>query len=333
MPANLPPEYYQIKKRYSAARTIEEKIRVLQEMLAVMPKHKGTDKLRAELRSKIAKLKQERAESRRRGGGGKSYHIRKQGAAQIALVGPPNAGKSSLLRALTNAQPEVAPYPFTTQEPIAGMMPFENIAFQLIDLPPVTAEFMKPWANDIVRQADLVALVMDLSSDDLLDHMEGIIARMKDYDIELVSDPPEEEEEINFDRVFKRSFVLANKIDSEGARDRLDILEEFYGERFKIHPVSALTGEGLDELGKLFFQLAGIIRVYTKAPGKKPDLSSPIVLPKGSCVIDAAEEIHKDFVERFRYARIWGPGRIEGQTVGRDEVLRDGDILEFHVAR
>ena len=331
MPANLPPQYYETKRRYEAAKTVEEKIKVLEEMLAIMPKHKGTDKLRAELRSKIARLRKERVESRKGGKRGKSYHVRKQGAAQIALLGAPNSGKSSLLSALTNARPRISPSPYTTQEPMAGMVPFENISFQLIDLPPVTADFMKPWMNDIFRNADLIALVADLSTDEVLDGIEGPVQKLKEHDIELVSRPPEEEEDINFDRVFKRCFILANKADSEGARDRLEVVSDLYGERFEIIPVSAVTGEGLEELKKAIFRIADIIRIYTKAPGKKPDLTSPIILPKGSAVLDAAEEVHKDFVEKFRYARIWGPGRIDGQSVSRTEILRDGDILEFHI--
>lgn len=331
MPANLPPQYYEAKKRYEAAKTVEEKIRVLEEMLAIMPKHKGTDKLRAELRSKIARLRKERVESRKGGKRGKNYHVRKQGAAQIALLGAPNSGKSSLLAALTNAVPQISPSPYTTQEPMAGMMPFENISFQLVDLPPVTAEFMRPWMNDIFRNADLIALVADLSTDEVLDGIEGPIQKLSEHDIELVWTPPEEEEDINFDRIFKRTFILANKLDAEGARDRLEVLVDLYGERFQIIPASAITGEGLEELKKSIFKMADIIRIYTKAPGQKPDLNSPIVLPKGSTVLEAAEEVHKDFVEKFRYARIWGPGRINGQSVSRTELLRDGDILEFHI--
>jgi hypothetical protein len=331
LPANLPPQYYEAKKRYEAAKTVEEKIRVLEEMLAIMPKHKGTDKLRAELRSKIARLRKERVESRKGGKRGKNYHVRKQGAAQIALLGAPNSGKSSLLAALTNAVPQISPSPYTTQEPMAGMMPFENISFQLVDLPPVTAEFMRPWMNDIFRNADLIALVADLSTDEVLDGIEGPIQKLSEHDIELVWTPPEEEEDINFDRIFKRTFILANKLDAEGARDRLEVLVDLYGERFQIIPASAITGEGLEELKKSIFKMADIIRIYTKAPGQKPDLNSPIVLPKGSTVLEAAEEVHKDFVEKFRYARIWGPGRINGQSVSRTELLRDGDILEFHI--
>jgi hypothetical protein len=328
MPANLPPQYFDAEKRYRLAKTPQEKIQALEEMLRIMPKHKGTEKLQGELRRKISKLKVEA--TKRSSGGRKSdiYFVEKAGAGQVALVGPPNSGKSSLLAALTNARPEVADYPFTTRLPVAGMMKFENVQIQIVDLPPVDPHLTEPWVYAVMRNANILWIVLDLSDDDLLEHLEIVLQQLQEANIQPVGLREEEESD---HALAKRTLLVGTKADDPRAPDHLEILRELYGDRFAIFGVSSLDGDGLDALGRASFELLGIIRVYTKAPGKEPDLSEPVILPQGSTVQDFAEQIHKDFSRKLKFARIWGPGKHGGQRVQRDYPLTDSDILELHI--
>jgi ribosome-interacting GTPase 1 len=131
--------------------------------------------------------------------------------------------------------------------------------------------------------------------------------------------------------VFVRTLIIANKIDLPGAEDSFEILEELYGNDFPIISTSIRTGEGLEELKKQIFELADIIRVYTKIPGKPADKNRPFTLPKGSTLMDLAEHVHKEFVGKLRFARVWGKGKPDGLMISRDQVLEDGDVVELHV--
>jgi len=329
MPANLTPEYYRAEREYRAARTLEEKIACLETMLRVIPKHKGTDHMQGDLRRKLARLRQEmERESRRAGKRAAAVKVEKEGAGQVALVGPPNAGKSQLLKALTNASPLVADYPFTTKLPQPGMTVFEDVQIQLVDTPPVTSEFMEPWLPDIVRRADAALIVADLGSDEVLDGLGAVLSRLQGVRVELVREPAGSPCEPG--RTYRRAAIVANKFDAPGAQARLEILREFYAERFDIWPVSALTGLNLDNLRAQIFRLLKVIRVYTKEPGMKPDLDVPYTVPEGTTVLDLAIRVHKEFAETLRSARVWGSGKYEGIYVKRDHVLRDRDIVELH---
>ena len=329
MPANLPPQYYAAKKRFELSKDIDEKIEILTEMLAIMPKHKGTDKLRADVRSRLASLRKEaqRRPSKRKHYAG--YHIERQGAAQIALVGSPNVGKSRIVASLTNAEVQVAPYPFTTVKPVVGMMPYEDINIQLIDTPPISDDFLDPFLPDLLRRVDLILLATDIGDDDALDQIEFVVAKLAASGIKLVAEEVEDGDEY----ICKKTIIVANKEDLEGSRERLDILKELYSHRFPIIPISAETGNGLDFLKKQIYDALCIIRVYTKAVGRKADLTDPIILRRGSTVIDAAAEIHRDFFENLKFAKIWGGERnkYDGLRVTRDHLLEDGNIIEFHI--
>lgn len=330
MPANLPPQYFEAEKRYRLSKTPQEKIAALEEMLRVMPKHKGTEKLQGELRRKISKLRHE-AQSRSTGAKRTEvYSVEKAGAGQVALAGGPNVGKSMLIRSLTNARPEVADYPFTTRLPTTGMMRFENVQIQLVDLPPLQPEMTEGWVYALLRNADLLWLIVDLGRDELLDELDQLMEELKGANILPVGlgDSPGGDD---VPLLPKKAMVVANKLDLEGAPDRLEVLKELYGERMEVLGVSALSSIGLDELKKATFKGLGKMRVYTKAPGREPDLTEPVILPIGSTVLDFAEQIHKDFAQKLKFARIWGPNKHGGQRVQRDYPLTDGDILELHI--
>lgn len=324
MPANLTPDFMAADKKFKAATSPQDKLAALEEMLATIPKHKGTEKMQADIKKRIAKLRNE-TQQRRKGGASRGkpfYLIDKEGAGQLVLVGAPNVGKSALLAALTNAEPEVADYPFTTRVPLPGMMAFENVQIQLVDLPPITAEFAEGWLYGIIRNAGGVLLVADLADDDVLEQTEGVLDLLAQANIQLAAEPREQTQ--------KRSIAVANKLDAHGAGDRLVLFREFVGGRFPVIAVSAGSGTGLDTLREAGFRMLRVIRVYSKPPGKKADMSAPFVLPKDSTVLDAAEAIHKEFVEKLRFARLWREPGYNGQMVGRDHVLEDGDVLEIH---
>ncbi len=325
MPANLSPEYLAAEKILRAAKSNDERLLALEEMLRTIPKHKGTEKMQADIRRRISKIRQARETKRARKGF--SHRIVKEGAGQVALVGAPNVGKSQLLQALTNAEPEIAPYPFTTLMPQPGMMQFEDIQIQLVDLPPFSPEHTETWLPEMVRAADAVLLIVDLAGYPL-QQIDFILERLEKVKIKLVK---ESVPALPFNIAQKRTLLLCNKSDVPGAPESFEVLKELYGGRFDLLAISAKENTNLDTLRRAIFDLLHIIRIHSKAPGKPVDLSAPFTLPKGSTLIEFAETVHKDF-ENLKFARLWGPGaKFDGQTIHRDHVLQDGDIVELHL--
>lgn len=327
MPANLPPQYFEAEKRFRAAKDVDDKVAALHEMLGIMPHHKGTDKLQAGLRAKIAKLSQEAerklATARRAG-----FYIRREGAGQVVLTGPANSGKSQLVATLTEAAPEVAMYPYTTKSAMPAMMQFEDIQIQLVDTPPIGQRGVRTLISSILRAADLLAIVVNLGGDPL-GEAEWSLAELLECHIVPVTMP--HDEELSGGIYLKAVAIIGNKSDLPGAYRNLRTLRERFESYFPVLSVSATEGEGMDELPGRIFQALNIIRVYTKAPGQKADLSEPVILPRKSTVGEAAAEIHKDFKKGMKYAVVWGSGKYQAQTVSKSHVLQDGDVVEFHV--
>jgi hypothetical protein len=327
MPANLPPQYKEAENKLKTARTPEEKIAILQEMLAVMPKHKGTDHLKADIRSRISKLEKLKTTKKGQSRGDSRFIVERQGAAQVVVIGPPNCGKSSLVSALTNSPVEVADYAFTTSFPTPRMLKYEDIGIQLIDMPPIAPDFLEWWQTALIRSADLVVFVCDIGSDAVLDDTAMIVERLDGSRISLTNTPPEEKE---IGRAYKPTIMVAMKKDAKDALPRLKLLEEGYSGQYPIYGASTVTLEGMDVLPGIVFGNLDIVRVYTKPPGKPADMENPVILTKGSTVTDAAKSIHKDFARNMKFTRIWGKGAFDGQRVEKDHVVEDGDILEFH---
>jgi ribosome-interacting GTPase 1 len=248
----------------------------------------------------------------------------------VVLVGAPNAGKSALLAALTNARPEIAPYPYTTRAPHPGIMMWRDVPVQLVDLPPIAAEFFEPWVTSVIRSADAALLVVDLADDGVAESAPAVLERLSEVHTELVGELPYDEEDERIRHL--RTVMVGNKLDAEGAGDRLEILREWFGPRFPIVAVSVRTGEGLESLRAAAYDLLGVLRVYTKVPGKPADRTRPFTLPVGSTVLDLAREIHRDFEHSLKSARIWGTGVFDGQPVKRDHELHDADVVELHVS-
>lgn len=329
MPTNLPPEYFEAERRFRAAETIPEKIACLEELISTIPKHKGTEHLRGDLRRKLAKLKASAQQTSRVSSKRDSiFHIRREGAGQVVMVGPTNVGKSALLTRLTNATPEVADTPFTTWVPVPGMMPIENIKVQLIDTPSLNREFVEPALMALIRRADLVLVVVDLQADPI-QQLNDAVRLLVEHRIapRHWRDRYSEGERITF----LPFLVLANKCDDERYDEDYEIFCGLLEEEWPVLPVSAITGRNLETLKRMVFEQLDIIRIYSKAPGKEPDLTAPFVMKKGSTVAEFAEKIHRDFYEQLKAARVWGSSVYDGQLVGRDHVLSDEDVVELRI--
>lgn len=329
MPANLTPDYLAAEARYRAAQTDEDKLEALEEMYAKIPKHKGTDHLQGDIKRRMSKLRERAKQSTKHSKHTDDFHIPKEGAGQVALIGPPNSGKSALLAALTSAHPVVADYHGTTRIPLPGMMQFEDILIQLVDTPPIVAETTERALTALVRAADAAAIVLDLSDDALLDHLEVVreeLARSRT----LFFGGNAEQPETDIGTYAKRAIIVANKTDLPGADENLGILRDLYAAEFDIVPISVVAGDGLEELRAGLFRVLGIVRVYTKMPGKPPDRQKPFTLKRGSTLTDLATVVHHDFVERLKFTRAWGKDILDGAQIGRDHVLEDGYIVELH---
>ncbi len=332
MPANLTPDYLQADARFRAATTTEERIDALEEMLRVLPRHKGTDKIHADLRARLSRL---RREPRSAGAKAFSHRVPREGAGQVALVGCPNAGKSSLVAALTHAAPEVAPYPRTTREATPGMMPFEDIAFQLVDLPPLCREHVEPWVYDLVRAADLAWLVVAL--EDALSGLDLVSELLATRGLALRpagagdAAAPGSAEPLKPGWVAKPALLVVTGMDVPTASADLGALREMLRAPWPLVPVSTVARSGFGALGRATFEALGVVRIYAKEPGKDPDRQRPFTLPAGSTVGDLARTIHNDIAAKLRFARVWGHGAFAGQSVGEAHRLADRDVVEIHV--
>lgn len=325
MPANLTPQYLDAEQRYKSATTPTDKLSALEEMFALIPKHKGTEKLQAEIKKKISQARKELQQKK----GPKRLdpsNIPREGAGRLVLTGPPNGGKSALLKATTNAEPEIAPYAFTTREPEQGMVEWEDVQLQLIDLPALSRQHMEPWVMNLVRSADLLLLVVDPSDPGVLEELEESEAILNEHKIYL--HPPEGE--LPRGGEVLPALVVLNKLDLPGAGDNAAAVQEFFGDRYEYFAVSAEGGQGIAELKECLFRKLHRVRVYTKQPGKPAEMGRPYVLKTGSTIMDLCGMVHHDFVEGLKFARVWGKTMFEGQRVNRDYELADGDVIELH---
>ena len=325
MPANLTPEYFKAEKWYKSATTNDERILALERMLSVMPKHKGTDHLKADLRKKLSRLKD--AGTQKKGGSHVDiFHVPRGGAGQIVLIGTPNCGKSSILAALTNAKVHVADFPFATNGPVPGMVMFEDVQIQLVDMPPITADYSAPGQVGTYRNCDLIAIVIDLSGD-VAEQFGVCMDFLESRDLLIGTETPASDDQGN--ALAKEAFCICTKSDiaKSGA---LESLKQLCKRPLVFVEISAVADGGLEELPKRLFDLLGIIRVYAKPPGKPADMTEPFTLPVGSTVMDLATDIHRHLAEKLKFARIWGTGVYDGQNTQRTHILNDKDIIELH---
>ena len=340
MPTNVTPEYKKAEEASRAAREPKERLECLKDMARTIPKHKGTEHLQADIKTRIKQLTEELAGPKKGGKrSGPSYVIRPEGAAQVALIGPPNAGKSSLHVKLTGSTSEIGPYPYSTHLPIPGMIPYEDIHIQLVDLPPISEDFMETWIVNALQPADAAMLVIDLSDPECLEQVPTVLERLAEKKIYLTTDwpglePAGTDADEGPDDVFSLKLptvLVANKSDLDPDPDEVKVLEELLGLRYPALTVSAETGDGLDAIGAFLFNALEIVRVYTKTPGKPAETDKPFTVRRGGTVLDVAQLVHKDIAEGLKFARMWGTDVYDGQQVGPDHLVSDGDLVELHV--
>jgi len=310
MPTNLPPEYFQADRKFREAESTSEKITSLEELIATVPKHKGTDKLRAELRKKLSKLKVVQQKKKSAGKHESEYHIEKEGAGRVTIIGSANVGKSSLLAA------------------IPGMMLIEDIQVQLIDTPPLNKEHMEPEYFDILKSSNLLLLVVDLQATPFK-QVEEVLAILEEHKIAPAQKQNQTFEEKNFN--FVPLVVVVNKDDDDKFDEDFEVFDELLETDLPLIPISAENKRNLDKLSELVFEKLEVMRIYSKRPGYEADMSNPFVLKNGSTLEDFAQKVHHDFFKNLKTARVWGKDVYDGQLVGRDHILYDKDIVELHL--
>lgn len=293
MPVNAGPEYFGAEKRYSQARTTEEKIFALQEMIRLAPKHKSSENLLADLRKRLSKLRKELVIEKKKSHKPKSV-IRKEGAAQVCVIGMTNSGKSTLLNSLTNARVEIADYPYTTKEPKVGMMLYNDLQFQLIEIPST----FNSESLGLLHSCDLIVMVLDSTQN---------VDKQK---TELM-------------KVLKANRLDGKKIVFAKNKSKVCGLDQ------SIVCIDAQTRIGINELKGEIWGSLNLIKVYTKSPKKPKDIPA-LALEKDSTVEDLAGEIHKDFVKTFKFAKIYNSTKFSGRKVGLEYKLQDNDVVEIH---
>jgi ribosome-interacting GTPase 1 len=331
MPANLTAQYHKAEADYRAAQSPEEELECLQVMLREIPKHKGTDKLQADLKAKIAKLKADLATKKSSGGAKPGQRLPKQGAGRIVLVGGPNAGKSQLLASLTRAKPEIAPYPFTTQAPLPGMMFFEDCPMQLVDLPAVSREVFDSGTFNLVRSADLVLLVVGLGQETLCEDTLAVLERFQGSKSRLGRISQLDDEDIG--TTYTQTLVVFNQSDAQGAGARRECFDDLVPLDLDCIELSAVVPESLDRLKEECFRRLDVVRVYSRNPKtKQTDFAKPFTIRKGETLVEVAEQIHRDFGAQLKGARIWGAGVHDGTMVKPDYQPQDKDVAELNIA-
>ena len=334
MPTNVPPQYREAEKRFQQAGTVQAKIAALQDMLAVMPKHKGTDHLKAQLRARMSRLTEELEGPSRgsRAGRAEPFSLPKEGGGRATLVGLTNVGKSLLLTKATGANSKVGAYALSTQEPVRGMLPYKDIYLQLVDTPPISNPSTQSRLYGLLRNSDVFVVVVDLSGDSAAQVLE-VFSVLEQWDFRLVGRLDRQDQENQW--LAKPTILVGNKADLDGSLDQFQNLVKQFGGRFPVVMASAEADVGLEELGEEIFSALGVIRVYPKSPREKLEefvRANPLVLPLGSTVSQAAEQLHKDFGRGLKYALLWGrSGKFEGQRVGNSHQLTDEDVIELHV--
>lgn len=351
MPANLSPEYKRAEQAFRIAREPRERLDCLKEMLRTIPRHKGTEHLQADIKSRIRELTAEIGGTHAGTAHRHPTHVvRHEGAAQICLIGPPNSGKSALHAALTGSKATVGAFPGTTREPLPGMLHFEDITFQIVDLPPISRGRMEPWMSGLLQTADAAWLVVDLADPECAEHVLTVCAELAEHRITLTDrwpgregdrkagDSPSTpggsecriEDASNSLTAELPTLLVANKSDLDPGADEVSVLEELAGVRFPAFAVSVRSGQSIDRLAPFVFSGLGIVRVYTKPPGQPPNRTRPFIVRQGSTMSDVARLVHQDVAQSLKFARLWGSGAFDGQQVGPDHAVADGDVVELH---
>jgi len=333
MPTNVPPQYRDAEQRFRESVSLQGKIAALQEMLQIMPKHKGTDHLKAQLRARLSKLMSDlEASSGGKGGRTEPFSLPKEGAGRATLIGPTNVGKSLITTSSTGAKTRVGAYELSTQEPVPGMYPYQDIYIQVVDTPPIDNKSTQSRLYGLLRTTDVFVFVSDLTNNPITQTEESL-SELSEWGFNLLGIDKELDTAADT-YTSKPTIIVCNKADIPGALDEFEAMDQKYSERFPVIMASAEEDVGLDELGENIFSALKIMRIYTKSPRERLqdfEKQDPVVLPIGSTVNEAAQQVHKDLSRALKYAVLWGKsGKFEGQRIGKNHELVDGDVIEIH---
>lgn len=350
---------------------IEQQIRELEEEIKRTPYNKATERHIGRLKAKLARLRDEAEKQKAKTSRQQVFSIKKEGDATVVLIGYPSVGKSTLLNKLTGARSEVADYDFTTLKPVPGILNYNGATIQIIDVPGVVEGASKGRGRgkeiiSAVRVADLIIIVADVFNLHTIDIVKrelyegGIRLDQKPPDIVIrkkerggvrisstVSQKIDEKTIIEILREYKihsADVVIREELSIERLIDalagnrvyipsltvvnKIDLMDVDVADAIKI---SAEKGINLELLKEQIYRKLDFIRVYLKPPGEKADMENPMILRRGAKVEDICRKLHRDFVENFRYAKVWGKSvKFNGQRVGLDHVVEDGDILTIY---
>ncbi|GIU68501.1 MAG: GTP-binding protein [Candidatus Pacearchaeota archaeon] len=295
MPVNASPEYIKAEKEYLAEKDLERKIEALKKMISLAPDHKGAENLRAELKSRLKRL-QEKLEKKKKTKKGGKQGIKKEDL-QAVIIGFTNVGKSKLLSLLTNSSPQIAPYPFTTKEPVVGTMDFYGVKIQIIEVPAIGSEY---YNKGLVNTADLILILV--SSLEEIPLIESYLPNVRGKKLIV--------------------FNLKENVDERKVEANLKT------KKFNFFLINLEKSNDIEKLKERIFNCFDKIRVYTKEPGKEKD-EKPIILEKDTTIEILSKKIFPNNV-KIKEARIWGPSsKFPGQIVGLKHVLKDLDVVEF----
>ncbi len=331
MPANLTPQYLRAEEAYREATSTSDQLEAIQIMLRELPKHKGTDRMQADLKSKIARLKLELANQSSTTSRSSLKNLQRQGAGRVLLIGAPNVGKSQLLASLTRAKPTIADYPYSTQSPMPGMMMMEDCPIQLVDMPPVSADYFSPETFDLVRTADLVFWVIDLSSATLVEDAQAVCDRFQNSKTRLGRQTGPDISEVG--TTTTQTLVVLNKIELPDSLANVELLDSFLKIEFDRVLVSGASGEGLEQLRREAFQRLNIVRVYAKDPRDRViERTQPYFLTHGQSLVDFARQIHGDLAATLTSARVWNEATSACAIVKPDYQPCDRDVIELQTS-
>jgi len=300
MPINAHPEYIAAEGEYLKANSLEERIEKLKKMISCAPAHKSGENLRAQLKTRLKKLIEQKDKSKKSRGKSSRMGIKKEDM-QVVIVGKTNSGKSSLLNALTNTKLQISQNYYSTNSPKIGMMQAGGADIQVIENPAIGSEY---YDRGITHTTDVVLIL--INSLEEIKEIENLLGN--------ISSP---------------KVIAFNKSDLLTENEKRKIFSTLQSRKHNFAIISSITGEGLEELKEKLFNSFGKLRIYTKEPGKERG-KRPIILNPGAAVKDVAEKILTGFSKRVKETRIWGPSsKFSGQIVGLNHKLKDLDVVEF----
>lgn len=303
MPINAHPEYIAAEKEYYKSENDEDRLLALEKMISVLPGHKGAENLRAQIKLRYKKLKEKLEKEKKSKKGGNRQGIKKEDL-QSVIVGKTHSGKSSFMNLVTNVVLEIGDYEFVTKSPVVGIMNYDGVGIQLIEVPAIGSEY---YDRGIVNSADVILIFLEKLTD--LEEVTKVLERAPG-----------------------KKIIVFTKTDLLNENEKRKISATLSSKKYNFLLISTHTKENIEELKEKLFQSFGKIRVYTKQPEQKQRSPKPLILAPKSKVKHVAEKILKGLSQKVKTAKIWGPSsKYGGQIVGLQHELKDLDTVEFKI--